>query len=116
MKNQHFIKRLGFALNGISEVFKSEASFRTQVILGFGAIGYFAWLEVTVIWWGLLLLIVACILAAELFNTAIEKLMDHLHPETHPKVKVIKDLAAGGVLILSLAAIFVGLIATVHFY
>ena len=44
-------------------------------------------------------------LAAELFNTAIESLADHLHPEQHPAIKVVKDCAAGAVLVASVAAL-----------
>lgn len=116
MKNQYFMKRIGFALNGINEAFKSESSFRAQVVLGVVAIVYFAWLDVTAIWWALLVFIIALVLSAELFNTSIELLIDHLHPELHPKIKVIKDLSAGGVYMVSVAAIFFALIATVNFY
>jgi len=116
MKNQNFIKRMGFALSGISEALKSESSFRTQILFAIAAIGYFAWLDVTAVWWALLVVIMALILSAELFNTAIELLIDHLHPELHPAVKNIKDLSAASVLILSVAAILFALIATVNFY
>lgn len=115
MKNQNFIKRLGFSLSGIKEALKTESSFRTQIVLSIVAIGYFAWLDVTAIWWGLLAIMIALVLSAELFNTAIEMLIDHLHPELHPKVKVIKDLSAGGVFILCVSAIFLALIATLQF-
>lgn len=35
-------------------------------------------------------------LAAEFFNTAIEKFCDHLHPGHHPKIGIVKDLASAG--------------------
>jgi len=47
------------------------------------------------------------ILGAEIFNTAFEKLLDHLAPEEHPEVGKIKDLLAGGVLIFSGIAVIV---------
>jgi len=53
---------------------------------------------------------VALVLIAEIFNTAIEKIMDHLSPSTHPAVKIIKDVAAAAVLIAAIAAIIAGLI------
>jgi undecaprenol kinase len=46
-------------------------------------------------------------LAAELLNTALERVIDHLHPESHPSIKIAKDCAAGAVLVLSLAAVAV---------
>ena len=45
---------------------------------------------------------------AEIFNTVIEKIMDFISPAYHPQVKRIKDLAAAGVLIASIAAVTVG--------
>ncbi|RZK46376.1 MAG: diacylglycerol kinase family protein [Pedobacter sp.] len=47
---------------------------------------------------------------AEIFNTCIERIMDHTSPERHPDVKFIKDLASGGVLIAAITAVIVGLI------
>ena len=45
---------------------------------------------------------------AEMFNTCIEKVMDHLAPHQHEDVKFIKDLAAGAVLTAALVALIVG--------
>lgn len=47
--------------------------------------------------------------AAELFNTAIEKMMDYLSEEKQPAIKYIKDLSAGAVLVAALTALLVGL-------
>ncbi len=44
----------------------------------------------------------------EMINTAIEKIMDHLSPEQHPRVKYIKDLAAAAVLLAALVALVTG--------
>lgn len=44
----------------------------------------------------------------ELINTAIEKIMDHLSPEQHPRVKYIKDLAAAAVLVAAVVALITG--------
>lgn len=46
---------------------------------------------------------------AELFNTAIEKIMDYLSAERHPAIKYIKDISAGAVLIAALTALLTGL-------
>lgn len=56
------------------------------------------------IWWALVVLASAGVLAAELFNTAIEHLADHLHPEVHPQIQVVKDCAAAAVLLMSCGA------------
>ncbi len=53
---------------------------------------------------------IALVLIAEMFNSAIEKIMDHLSPAFHPEVKIIKDLAAAAVLIAALIALIIGFI------
>ena len=58
-------------------------------------------------WCAVMILTVAMVLAAELFNTALEHLADHLHPEQHPRIKIVKDCAAGAVLVISLGALCV---------
>ncbi len=55
-----------------------------------------------------LILVMAMVWMAELFNTAIEKIMDFLSAEQHPLIKTVKDLAAAAVLIAAIAAFVVG--------
>jgi diacylglycerol kinase (ATP) len=52
-------------------------------------------------------LTIGFVLAGEIFNTAIEVLADHLHPEQHPAIRAVKDCAAGAVLVASIAALAV---------
>ena len=52
-------------------------------------------------------LAVMLVLALELVNSAFERLIDHLHPEIHPEIRSVKDMAAGGVLLLSLGSVIV---------
>ena len=52
---------------------------------------------------------VSLVIAAELTNTALEHLTDHLHPEQHPRIKIVKDCAAAAVLIISVGALWVAM-------
>jgi diacylglycerol kinase len=56
------------------------------------------------------LLAIALVWTTEAINTAIEKIVDFISPDFHPKAGEIKDLAAGAVLIASLFALITGLI------
>ena len=56
-------------------------------------------------WWALCGLASAGVIAAELLNTAIEQLADHLHPELHPSIRLVKDCAAAAVLVAVLGAL-----------
>lgn len=66
------------------------------------------------LWWAAVMLASAGVLAAELFNTALEALADHLHPEQHPQIRIVKDCAAAGVLIAALGAVAVAIALAVH--
>ena len=55
-----------------------------------------------------LLIVIAFVWMAELFNTALEKTMDFISTEKHPQIKLVKDLAAAAVLVASIAAVLVG--------
>ncbi|MDN2679851.1 diacylglycerol kinase [Janthinobacterium sp. SUN033] len=107
MKNQPLHKRMEFALQGLGAAFRMESSFRLQCLAALLVLLVLAWYRPAMIWWALLLLNCGMVLAAELFNTALENLIDHIHPALHPSIKIVKDCAAGAVLILSISALCV---------
>jgi undecaprenol kinase len=55
-----------------------------------------------------LFLAVVLVFAIEIINTAIEKLLDIVHPENHSQIAYIKDALAGAVLIAAMIAVGVG--------
>lgn len=57
-----------------------------------------------------LVLTMAFVWSAEIFNTALEKAMDFISAERHPQIKLVKDLAAAAVLVSAIAALLVGLL------
>ena len=104
LKNRPFRERLGFALAGIARVWRRERSFRTQVLLGAGALLTTALLRPGWIWAAAMLLAIGLVLALELANAALEYALDRLHPEIAAEIGFAKDAAAGAVLAASLAA------------
>lgn len=65
--------------------------------------------------WMILVLAAGAVLAAEAFNTAIEIDMDLTSPDYHPNARDTKDVAAGAVLITSVAAFIIGLLIFVPY-
>ncbi len=108
MKNRSFLNRLEFALNGIRLAWANEKSFQTQTFFGLAAMLSLLALRPGLIWSAVIVTMIALVLAAELMNSALEALVDRLHPEIHPEIKKIKDIAAGAVLMLSMASVIVG--------
>jgi diacylglycerol kinase (ATP) len=107
MKNQAFLRRLGFALAGLRTTWRAEYSFKTHVVAAAAVLGVLLWLRPAPLWWAIAALTVALVIVAEIFNTAVEGLADHLHPEQHPAIEVVKDCAAGAVLVATVAALAV---------
>lgn len=107
MKNRPFHVRVGFALAGMGECWRTESSFRSHVVIGSAVLAAMLALRPAPIWWAVVGLAVMLVLALELVNSAFERLIDHLHPEIHPEIRCVKDMAAGGVLLLSLGSVIV---------
>jgi undecaprenol kinase len=113
-KNQPFHKRVGFALAGIGHAIRSEQSAKIQVGAFAIVVAALLILRPGPFWWALMMLASAGVFAAEMFNTAIEHLADHLHPEIHPHIRAVKDCAAAGVFIASLGATAAAVALVMH--
>lgn len=113
-KNQAFFSRLRFAWAGVVHGIRSEHSVRFHVVALCVVLLALIVLRPEPEWWALVILTSAAVIAAELFNTALEHLADHLHPEIHPSIRIVKDCAAGAVLVCSLAALAVAVAFVVH--
>lgn len=107
MKNQNFARRLIFSLQGFQSAWKSENSFKTQVAITVLVLISLIFLKPSLLWSSLFALIVGATIAAELFNTALEYMIDVLHPGIHPQIGKAKDCAAAAVLTLSISSIVI---------
>ena len=113
-KNQSFPRRLGFALGGLAHGLRAENSLKIQAAAFVVTVIAMLILRPGPLWWGLVMLAGAAVLAAELLNTAIEHLADHLHPQSHPQIQIVKDCAAAAVLVAVLGALAVALALVAH--
>jgi undecaprenol kinase len=104
-KNLPFLTRLRFAGAGVAHALRSERSLRLQSLALLAVVIALATVRPPPLWWAVVVLASVTVLAAELFNTAIERLADHLHPDIHPQIRIVKDCAAAGVLLASCGAV-----------
>lgn len=98
------------AFNGIRSFLRSEPNGRIHFVATVVVIIAGVWLHCSLQEWAILIIVMAMVWLTEMLNTCIEKTMDHITPEQHPGVKMIKDIAAGAVLIAAIAAAIVGLL------
>lgn len=109
MKINKMIKSFKFAFDGLKHMIKYENNFRFQVLatLIINLIAFV--LKFKTQDWCIILLCCAGVLSLEIINTAIEKTVDLVSPEQNPKAGLIKDIAAGAVLLFSIFSTIVGL-------
>lgn len=107
---QKFIAGFGYAIQGIRYAVRTQRNIRVHlgitaiVIVGAAILSFPLWK------WAVLILTISIVLAAELFNTAIEATIDLVSPDFHPLAKIAKDVAAGAVLVCSIGAAAVGVL------
>lgn len=98
------------AFRGIAALLKSEVHARIHLVGTVAAIALGWWFGLAPGEWIAVVLAIGLVWVAEALNTAIEYVADLAHPDEHPEVKKLKDLAAAAVLFASVAAFVVGLI------
>lgn len=98
-----------YATRGVGRLLATQMNARIHAgaTLLVAALGY--WLKVSLNEWSLLILAIGLVFCAEGLNTAIELVVDLASPQWHELARDAKDVAAGAVLLASVAALAVGL-------
>jgi diacylglycerol kinase len=107
---KRLVKGFGYAFSGLKEMVKSEQNANIHLlVVVFVTIAGFV-LKINAMEWCVVLLCIALVLAAEAFNTAIERLTDHLFKERHETARIVKDVSAGSVLVCAIISVICGII------
>lgn len=104
------IRSFGYAWKGIRTCVGKEQNLNFHLLAAVVVTGAGVAFGITRMEW---IAVVGCfglVIAAELFNSAIEKLVDLVSPQQHPLAGQVKDVAAGAVLICAVAAAIIGVI------
>ena len=104
------IKSVGFALRGALLLIRTEASIKIQVFIAIVVTAAGFYFNISSTEWILQILAIGLVMGIEGLNTAVEKISDFVHPDHNPKIGFIKDIAAGAVMLVSIASSIVGLI------
>lgn len=105
MRGSSLPRAFGFAARGVWRAVRREANLRIELALGVLAVVLAFWLGAPLV---PVLLAAGLVLTAELFNSALESVVDLATPERHELAEAAKDMAAGGVLVASACAFLVG--------
>lgn len=104
------IRSLVHALRGILYTLRNERNFQVEMLAAGVVFLLMLWLPLSRFEQALLILAIVFVLALELLNTAVERVMDILKPRVHPYARVVKDVTAGAVFVVSLGALVLGAI------
>lgn len=111
-----FLKSFSHALHGVQHAIVHEQNFRIEIFCTMATIGFAIVFNMSKIEWLVVLINISFVLMAELFNTALENLCNIIHKETHPTIKIVKDVSAAAVVITALCALVSGCIIFIpHF-
>ncbi|CAI8292589.1 MAG: Undecaprenol kinase [Bacteroidetes bacterium MED-G17] len=103
------LKSIQFAISGLIYALSSERNLKIQSLVFIFVIFFGFYFHIHKHHWQIILCMSACVFCAELVNTSIEKLCNFVEPEKNEHIKLIKDVAAGAVLIAALFALVIGI-------
>jgi len=109
-KTNRVARSFSDAFRGLAFAVKTEINFKIELCAGIIVVVLMLIFRITDAKALVLIMAIAAVLLTEIMNTAVERVMDVIHPEYHPYVKNVKDLMAASVLITSLAALILGLV------
>jgi diacylglycerol kinase (ATP) len=104
------IRSFKYAFKGIYVTFRSQHNFWIHLVVMALVIGFGIFLTLNTLEWLIIILCFGLVLSAEIFNSAIELLTDIVSPEYNSKAGLVKDMAAGAVLVSAIASAIIGLV------
>ncbi len=109
-RNGNFWISLKHAAEGLLYAVHTQRNFRIHLVATILVIAVGFWLRLALVPWAILTLTIGLVLVTEMVNTAAEALVDLASPDYHPLAKLVKDVAAGAVLVTAMVAIVIGLL------
>ena len=107
-------KSFGCALRGFWVAFKSERNLKIHAVALCLAVGVGIYLGLAVVEWGLVIFAIGFVFAAELFNTAIEKICDeYTGGKLSDGIRACKDISAAAVVVSAITALAIGVIVLI---
>ena len=104
------LRSLKYALKGIIYAIKNERNMRIHTTVAGYVLVFSAICGMNAYEYAILILTISLVIMGEMFNSAVENLIDLCAKEYNATAKAAKDIAAGAVLILAFASVAVGLI------
>ena len=108
MKSSGIVESFDCAIEGVIYVLKTQKNMRIHFVLATIILLLGLILDISRLEWVIILLTISMVVVSEAINTAIELSMDIVSETYHPIARIVKDVAAGAVLISSLISVVIG--------
>lgn len=108
MKIRRLLDSFNYAINGIVNSVRTQRNMRIHMIAALCVLIACFFFDVSRNEFLILAITISVVIAAELFNTAIEATIDMTTNYYHPLAKIAKNAAAGAVLVTAINALIVG--------
>lgn len=108
VQTKKLVNSFKYAGEGIISSFKSERNMKIHILIMVAVIIFGILLKISKIEWIICVILFSIVVSGELFNTAIETIVDMVSPQKNEKAKIAKDVSAGAVLIEAIGAAIVG--------
>ena len=107
-KNKKLINSFKCAIQGIIQAMKTERNVKIHITIMILVIIAGIVLKISKIEWIICIILFGLVIGGEMFNSAIETVVDIAMPDINPKAKFAKDAAAGAVLVFAIASAIIG--------
>lgn len=108
MKNKKSINSFKYAFTGMWSAYKSERNMKIHIAVAILVILFGIFLQISTYEWLACIVCFAMVIGAEMFNTAIETVVDIAMPKKDERAKKAKDVAAGAVLVFAIGSAIIG--------
>lgn len=109
-----FLESFVCAFKGIAFAILHERNIKIMLALAAVAVSIAFILQYDYISWLITFLLIGLVISAELFNTALEQVVDLVNPTYNALAGRCKDIAAGAVLVLCVIAAIIKIILMFH--
>lgn len=109
-KNQNFFESFKNALNGIMYVIKKEKNIKIELFFAVLAIIFSIILKISLVEMVVIVLTIFLVFFSEFINTSLEITIDLYTQEYNEKARIVKDISAGAVLLVSIASAIIGIL------
>jgi diacylglycerol kinase len=104
------VESFGYAFSGLWYTLKTQRNAQIHFCIAIAILILVLVFKLTLTEWAILSLTTGFVVATEMLNTVAETAMDYATTDFNPQVKIVKDVAAGAVLVSAITAFIVGLL------